>query len=134
MKPVTQTLLFETHGKGNCLAAAIASLFEVEIADLPALHGKNSGEQYGQLNKFARSRGLIARREYPRNGGGTPIFRGYYIASGPGARGVRHACVYLDGELAHDPHPSGAGLLSVDEITIFIPLDISKWKLHGGVA
>jgi hypothetical protein len=48
---------------------------------------------------------------------------GYYIASGPCERGSRHACVYRDGGLVHDPHPSRAGLLSADTWTLFAPLD-----------
>ena len=54
--------------------------------------------------------------------------RGYYIAGGMCERGGRHSCVYRDGRLAHDPHPSRAGLLSVDTWTLLVPLDPGQWQ------
>lgn len=50
--------------------------------------------------------------------------RGFAIASGKSPRldTVQHACVYLDGDLWHDPHPSRAGLESVESFEILIPL------------
>lgn len=43
----------------------------------------------------------------------------FYIACGPSPRGLAHSVVYCDGELFHDPHPSGLGLESVDSYIIF---------------
>jgi hypothetical protein len=43
----------------------------------------------------------------------------FYIACGPTVRGSHHAVVYSKGALAHDPHYSGDGLVSVDRIEFF---------------
>lgn len=45
------------------------------------------------------------------------------VAGGPGPRGCDHAVLYRDGSMLHDPHPSRAGLLSVEDVTILIPID-----------
>ena len=41
----------------------------------------------------------------------------YYLGSGPSSRGVNHICIYINGELAWDPHPSREGLLYIDEFS-----------------
>ncbi len=42
-----------------------------------------------------------------------PGFKGVtLLAHGMSERGLRHTVVWRDGELLHDPHPSGAGLVS----------------------
>jgi hypothetical protein len=46
---------------------------------------------------------------------------GYVIAVGEGARGLPHACVFLDGMLAHDPSPAGGGLKAVDAWYLISP-------------
>jgi hypothetical protein len=51
----------------------------------------------------------------------------YCIANGPGPRGFRHAVVYLNGELVHDPHPEGGGLLKVEEYEWFVSLRPEKF-------
>jgi len=42
------------------------------------------------------------------------------FVSGPSPRGVPHQVLYRNGELWHDPHPSRAGLLSVNENDLFV--------------
>jgi hypothetical protein len=39
----------------------------------------------------------------------------FYLVSGLSTRGVYHICVYKNGELVHDPHPTGEGI-STEEI------------------
>jgi len=46
----------------------------------------------------------------------------FWIASGPSERGLQHACVYSNGSLLFDPHPSNAGLLEVLHWTVLVPL------------
>ena len=55
---------------------------------------------------------------------GRDVPRGYAIASGPSPRGtnIQHAVVVKDGELWHDPHPSRAGVLSIETYEVLIPL------------
>jgi hypothetical protein len=38
-----------------------------------------------------------------------------YMASGKSSRGVEHVVLYMNGEFLHDPHPSGEGLISLNE-------------------
>lgn len=41
-------------------------------------------------------------------------------------RGVSHMVVYHDGKLAHDPHPSRAGILEVKRTWVLAPLDPAR--------
>ena len=43
----------------------------------------------------------------------------YYIGIGPTQRGVKHCCIYKDGHVHHDPHPSNSGLLHITESWVF---------------
>lgn len=36
-----------------------------------------------------------------------------YLASGKSSRGIEHICIYMNGKLYHDPHPSGEGLTDI---------------------
>jgi hypothetical protein len=51
---------------------------------------------------------------------------GYHIGAGRSPRKLDHACVFLDGELVHDPHPSRAGIASVDRWYLFLPIKMSQ--------
>lgn len=58
--------------------------------------------------------------------GAVPL--GYTIASGPGprlkpdGRPIYHSVIALDGEVVHDPHPSGAGLVAVEFFELVVPI------------
>lgn len=47
----------------------------------------------------------------------------YLIVSGPGPRDCDHATVWLGGNMVHDPHPSGAGLLTPKAVGVIVQLD-----------
>lgn len=36
-----------------------------------------------------------------------------YLVSGRSSRGVDHVCIYMNGKLYHDPHPSGEGVVDI---------------------
>lgn len=60
---------------------------------------------------------------------------GYHIISGPSPRAngdstMWHAVVGLDGMLAHDPHPSRAGLVSDETWTFLVPVPDS-WRTES---
>ncbi len=38
----------------------------------------------------------------------------YYLVSGKSPRGVSHVCIFQNGVLVHDPHPSKEGILTLD--------------------
>lgn len=36
----------------------------------------------------------------------------YYLVSGYSPRGIFHVCIYQNGVMVHDPHPTGEGILT----------------------
>lgn len=95
-------------GVGNCFSAAVASILELPLTDVPFF--MTGDDWYVGFQAWLLARGLVA--DY------YPAYRerpdGYAILSGlsPRYEGVYHSVVALDGVLVHDPHPSRAGLLS----------------------
>ena len=127
MKPVDQTIFGgyvegQTHPVGNCFQACIASLLNMDLDQVPHFVDQmvrlKLGRDTAQLNKWLDKYLLCYVEVYARH---NPIELDvpddvYYLASGPGPRGHRHAVIYRAGALAHDPHPSREGLLSVDQV------------------
>ncbi|MDX3245848.1 hypothetical protein [Streptomyces sp. ME18-1-4] len=119
MKPVTQTILHgDPSGRpGNCLQAAVASLLNLPLDEVPHFIEHDDWEE--RLAAFCTARGY------------QPIMRSpdadvpYGMAWGPSERGVRHAVVWVDGAIAWDPHPSRAGLLKVTELIAFEPIPVA---------
>lgn len=56
---------------------------------------------------------------YGDGSAGTPT--GYSVACGPGPRGIAHCGVALHGAWVHDPHPSDAGLIRIDDYIALLP-------------
>ncbi|APU89051.1 conserved hypothetical protein [Virus Rctr85] len=117
MKFVDQTRF--GNKEGNCLAACLASLFELDIDDVPdfnALHGDNwySIGLTSWLSQFGLVPVMLASitGEFPQNC--------HYLVGGESPRGILHSCIGLNGEIVHDPHPSRAGLVRIDDYTFFI--------------
>ena len=120
------------YPKGNCIVAAMASIMEVGIDELPDLlerchvfeNGKDSSWKEGNdhwwnvLVEGARGHGWEPFYMEARANEIHP--QGYAIAGGDSPRSdvvdengknVGHVVVCLDGEVVHDPHPSRDGLL-----------------------
>lgn len=105
---------------GNCLAASVASVCHLSLAQVPDLRGE---QWWPTLSAWLRQSGW------------TPVyvealsldFTGYCIGLGDGPRGRRHAVVWAggpNGGIAHDPHPSRAGLISWPHgYVLFAPLN-----------
>ena len=111
MKPVDQTV-FE-DGKGNCLAACVASILELPIEVVPnfAEHGFLDG-----VRAWLKQLGFELVRVYPT--GEASIFANApAIVAGwsPRGGGKQHAVVGRSDsgglEVLHDPHPSRAGII-----------------------
>jgi hypothetical protein len=117
MIPVTQTKLHDPANgvRGNCLAAAIASVLEIPIDEVPAFeehYDLPDDEWFDLLYDFLDGRQLEALyTDRPP--------KGYAIAHGVGSTGIRHSVVVLDGEFVHDPHPRGTFLKTVDYYWFF---------------
>lgn len=50
--------------------------------------------------------------------------RGFHLLAGENPTKLGHMCVGRDGALVHDPNPSRAGLIMVDEVIVFMPLEM----------
>ena len=125
MLPITQTKVVVRNSKdeivirGNCYAAAIASLLEIPITEVPNVETLFHIE--GQLwldvmLKFLESKGYKLQTKSVTEDGY------YYIASGDSPRGVKHSVIYFNGKMVHDPHPTREGLLSIDYYERLMPI------------
>jgi hypothetical protein len=115
--PVDQTIMGSHRPPyGNCLQAALASLTELPLEECPHLAGRE--DWWEELSRWAAGAGynLLA-------GVGAEAPEGWSLAVGESPRGFSHVCVYRDGQLAHDPHPSRAGLASVKEYWLLWPVN-----------
>ncbi len=133
MIPIMQTdLTFET---GNCGEACIASILELELSDI-LIFGNPDNPEDGKfycksirnfLNKFGYSYiDIEMSKEYD------PIDflkDCWVIATGKSPRATkkeqRHAVVWKNGEIIHDPHPSGDGLKEIEMYGVFIKMNPS---------
>jgi len=136
MKPIIQTdTSFET---GNCGEACLASILEIELSDIPPFHNPDDpsdGHYYcRKLRNFLNQFGLSYIDVEMQDGHDpTDFFKDcWIIAGGPSPRGTeewhRHAVVWRNGKIVHDPHPSNNGLEKIDLYGIFIIKDPSKRK------
>ena len=119
MIPVTQTRMGD---RGNCLSACVASLLEIPIEWVPDF----TRELYGpvtpqpmKLNAWLTSVGLEALYcmtdlMHPHH----VAPDGYYIMTGWSPRGRPHVVIGLGKDIVHDPHPTRAGLTSIDGFII----------------
>ena len=123
MKKVMQTI---TGIVGNCQTAVIASLLEWEIEDVPyfakGLHPDlipSETERADIFNRrvddFFESLGYELNWYLPSD----EIYKHIrehckdipYQVAGKSPRGYQHVVIYLNGEMVHDPHPEGGGVI-----------------------
>ncbi len=116
MTPVDQTR--EGVG-GNCLAACLASIFNCGLADTPELSDAPTwAEQRRRIDEWLAPRGLRTSVTL----GPPQRDEGLVIVSGTVARSdCMHATVWRGDELVHDPHPSRAGLVKIEDTLAFVP-------------
>lgn len=119
MRPVDQRFLVERDGRGDCVRACVASILDADPDDIPdfSLFGWNWMHALASFCAVT----LVVPHEV----------EGYWIATGMSPRGLRHAVVYRGMGLAHDPHPSRAGLVgTVDGGLVLGPVHahIKKWS------
>lgn len=109
---------------GNCQSACIATITGIPLDAIPNFTklGKTDLQRRQAMCEWlwAHGWGIVTfvasdteiRRWYP----------GFVIAGGESARGIYHGVVYKDGELWHDPHPDGTGLVKVEDCDVLYPL------------
>ncbi len=123
MKPTPQAILHDPAGGvyGDCFRAAIASLLELPIEQVPHFcHDGHKTDWYTRLIEWLRPRGLTFMEHDVSADGGTSWrsafdlcgIRLYHTITGPSPRfkGELHCVIGLNGEIAFDPHPDGGGL------------------------
>ncbi len=128
MEPVIQTMFGKD--KGNCFQAVIASIFEMNIDEVPnfmeGVNQENAHVFVNRLNEWLRPMGLYYLEV-------TGHLAGPCICelSGKSPRGdFNHAVVGRGSKVIHDPHPSDDGLEDERKTTgLFVALDPSKFKL-----
>lgn len=122
----------QTHG--DCFRATVCTVLQVDPATLPHPIAF-SGEWNLGFHKAIRKLGWQIRTtaycsqwtaaqdwhtEYPYRF----VIPRVVLAAGMSPRGFRHSVVWdrIAERMIHDPHPSRAGLLAVDEIDFLMPL------------
>lgn len=133
MKPVDQQHLHKpAEGSfGDCMRAVVATMLELPAEAVPhflADGNLDSFEFHRRVNAFLRPRNLAYLpvadlTDFLEEWGIKGL---HHDASGDTERGTYHACAAIDGKVVHDPHPSRAGLLKVNEFGVFLVLDPSK--------
>lgn len=134
----TQTLLAEREDghtaaglPGNCLQAAVASLLELDVDEVP--HFAVYVDWFAAMRRWARERdGDFTYFEFPVLEQYTESWasvvawgrehQAHVLLSGPSPRGpFWHVVVgNVDLEVVHDPHPSRAGLVEVRDAIVYV--------------
>lgn len=129
---ITQTNLHDPSNGvvGNCTQAAIASYLGLPLDQVPDFNDihkdePHAGQFWRHIDHFFAAHGyeLMLKPKTFRP-------RGTFLASGPSERGFKHMVVMRDDRLLHDPHPSRAGLASIDHIWVAVPLDPALHTLN----
>lgn len=129
MKPVDQTKF--GYPEGNCFSACVASLLELDLSEVPFFMGREDWWE-------AFARWLYPRGLYPLHfpmrvdGLGPP---GLYIAGGASPRDPQymHAVVARGREIVHDPNPSRLGLVSIEDVTLLVSLELRESVTLGTI-
>lgn len=114
---------------GNCFAACVASIMECDISDVPLQSAVSDIEPLRHwLGRFELCEVTFELGDYRPSG--------LYVLTGLSPRSVvglraKHCVVARGSEILHDPHPDGGQVLTWDDATVIIPLDLSQWRLRG---
>jgi len=114
MIPVFQTKIHSEATNGNCMRASLASIFELNIEDIPKFEEMDKASWKKAFKAWLAGMSVILKEQYQ-----LPNHNQYYMAIGTTNRGVLHCVVALSGVTVHDPHPSQDGLTSVNKYWSF---------------
>ncbi len=109
MKKLIQTRLHNPPEQlGNCYATVIACTLGLKSSE----DAIQIQEHYKNKNWRETLDKWLIERGYKREKLNGHLFDDkYYFVTGKSERGA-HICIYLNGELYHDPHPNQTGLLT----------------------
>lgn len=137
MIPVYQTRFGERKNNdekgGNCFQAALASLFELELDNVPDfcnLYPLETDEWYYKYREWLNGRGysVLSFTLFDGFNLNDPGLKGcYLLTTGPNHNGVSHCMIYKDGKPAHNPNGSCRGI-TPKTVDIIFPLDIARIK------
>lgn len=107
------------NARGSCFATSIACVLDLDLEAVPNFVLFGDGSWCTALAMWCIEQKIHARHVYRADLVAPGVAA---VASGVGPRfredgvtPIRHAVVWLDGSMAHDPHPSGAGLIAPPE-------------------
>ena len=120
MIPVEQTILHDPDKGliGNCLQACIASILNKSIDQVPHFVARKKADWFDVMNDWLLQNAGVEAMMISEDSNIAPS--GYAILNGKSPRGSMHSVVILNGELAHDPHPAGGGIIEPTSYTIFV--------------
>lgn len=129
MIPVFQTVV--GYPRGNCQAAALASIMEVDLNEIPDPVDEPWDGRCQAHASWLLSRGFYMLT-FPAGDNGIPI-PGYSIAAVPSQKfeGIQHAVVMFDGRIVHDPREDNDPYPSDTrpfDYTLIIPCDPSTHR------
>lgn len=141
MKPQTQEFPVHDYKNGligDCFRAAIASVLELDISSVPHFVRDFYGDEdglYSAVYSYLANYGFfllevsypIGLKQLKRQKENLNIDC-YHLITGVDHDGDGHACVGLNGELIHDPHPLQRGFANSQnewKILFFVALDPS---------
>lgn len=155
MIPVTQTKTVirnsqnEMVVRGNCWAAAIASILELPITEVPNFEiwfEWEDGLWWYLTQRFLNKKGFVLEDDnrfqvfhmteegWRESIGASPSHNEtyadlkaqlqgqFYFINGTSARGVQHVTIWQNGVMVHDPHPSREGILDHRSFEFIRPL------------
>lgn len=126
MKPVMQTVIGTS---GNCMSACLASILELPLEAVPNFCevGDDDAAWWNACRAFLRKYGLgIITLTFEDPAQWVTLgLDGYHIVAGPSPRleGMHHATVWYNGQMVHDPHPDGTGIVKPETLDMLYLLD-----------
>lgn len=126
MKKLKQTRLHNPPEMlGNCYPTVIACFLDLNSPeDVIQIQEKYSDNNWNeQLDSWLTTKGW--RREKIEN----HLYNdSFYTVTGNTKRGTVHVCIYKNGKLYHDPHPSNNGLISEEIFETFTKFEKECFK------
>jgi hypothetical protein len=119
--PQDMEYLVENGEVGDCVRACTASILGLNASEVPHFVGEHSGNWRSHWEDWLEARGLIVVEIDPRR---RPDC--LYLGCGPTVRTKEYRpaahMVVMEGiGVAHDPHPSRAGLTTLDRVYVLVP-------------
>jgi hypothetical protein len=141
MWKIYQDKTVANDGYGNCRNAAIASILELRLSEIPDI--RTTHDDYHEMWRFALADLGYKIETYPifEDEEDNEIPRGYAIASVETKRvfpeehpkagqNIHHAVVVFGGELVHDPFPLGSEITKINYYEVLVPLSEAEKNLH----